>query len=1046
MTISEADRRKVRAATAAGLAVEHAVGVEERAAANAIRAGAHPLAGRDLALAAPAQAAHGTRAVAHRVDEGAVLALPLRLAVLTLGQHGLLAAHRRGRGERGHEVIPRHRAGAMGIGQADDAGNVSRREAKVHRLESALQSAARCAPALVGGLGKGLLQIDVRPGTQCGIELLELGKQGQLVPARPLGEDLREGGITPPVALAAAQAQAVLKEVDAVEHGRLGQDRQQHLDLRIGVEHVVVVEAQTQKRALHGLVLRWHSHPRKGLGPVEQHPVQAVQRDADRGERGVPHVDEPADGLALGQAERGDIVLASRDRHRRPRPGLQLLAGQDHGLRRRGVRGDALGAEGLEAGRDKLLEHKLAGKRRPLHDNLGVLQSTLANPNPARLEKIVRNQELRREVQSGLRGQCAELPEGIERIVAASDQRWHLGQDLDGPRVGLLVVARELAGPLLLLRSLLLRLRLGLHLVLAHALCIQRIVAVHARIGHLLNLGDDADDDVLVLRCRHKLLVRRDQLAQLCGVRPLDGQLVGDRVPDGLAELRDARAQAPALGRVGHEAAQARSRRQVGPHALQRGGLEADQRALAPHILQLLHGQLAVLQRRDVHRVDQQPRGHVNLGPARDRLERVGDELLDLGDEVQHDRLALADAAHAERALRIVAEGHVLSDGQGRARVRGLGNVHARRMDLVVEREAALGWQAALGQRQALQPGPQQDHLAVLAVEEDHALEVARQVLDQIASSALVVESRDERARVDQRVNRRVALRHVAQQAARSPRGLADRGRYLGRGQNVDDLAVAARLVHARAQLRRRQIVRRATEAKARPSEEQRAAKVDATRTHLEALSSHGAWEDVLAQVVHDHLGQQPRDAVQLHELVRVPGLEQRQRQHRHRRGQGCAPIDARRARRRRRTCLARDLDVHRHGKLLQRARMQPALEEHRRGSAIARAHLALQVLLELSHKAIDVREAETLIAVRKDGQADEHVGVRKLGRAAGHILADERDGQQAPRLGGAGVQARQVCGREDAVAYAVDLRQAVRQDASCPFTRQIQQALALRG
>ena len=77
---------------------------------------------------------------------------------------------------------------------------------------------------------------------------------------------------------------------------------------------------------------------------------------------------------------------------------------------------------------------------------------------------------------------------------------------------------------------------------------------------------------------------------------------------------------------------------------------------------------------------------HAGLARRRPRqsglLELACDEVLDLGNEQHVDALPLGDAAHAERALREVAEDHVLAEREsGDCRVVML-DVHARRVDL----------------------------------------------------------------------------------------------------------------------------------------------------------------------------------------------------------------------------------------------------------------------------------------------------------------------------------------------------------------------------
>ena len=95
----------------------------------------------------------------------------------------------------------------------------------------------------------------------------------------------------------------------------------------------------------------------------------------------------------------------------------------------------------------------------------------------------------------------------------------------------------------------------------------------------------------------------------------------------------------------------------------------------------------------------------------------------DLGDDEEDDRLPLADAAHAVRALRVVAEGQVLAERQHRARARRLRDVHARRVHLVVEREAALLGHAAPLEVHRRPADAQQDLLVPALLEVDDALD-----------------------------------------------------------------------------------------------------------------------------------------------------------------------------------------------------------------------------------------------------------------------------------------------------------------------------------
>ena len=127
---------------------------------------------------------------------------------------------------------------------------------------------------------------------------------------------------------------------------------------------------------------------------------------------------------------------------------------------------------------------------------------------------------------------------------------------------------------------------------------------------------------------------------------------------------------------------------------------------LAPDIREVLAAQLVVLHALRLHRVDDEPGRNIleRLNLAHDpggivalHLAQLAlDELLHLGDHEHGDALPDADAAHPVSALRELAEHHVLSEREGRARGERVLDVHARRVDLVVEGEALLEADATL--------------------------------------------------------------------------------------------------------------------------------------------------------------------------------------------------------------------------------------------------------------------------------------------------------------------------------------------------------------
>ena len=139
-------------------------------------------------------------------------------------------------------------------------------------------------------------------------------------------------------------------------------------------------------------------------------------------------------------------------------------------------------------------------------------------------------------------------------------------------------------------------------------------------------------------------------------------------------------------------------------------------------------------------------------------------ELLHLRDDKQRDGLTLADATHAEGALREVAEDHILAERQRGARVERVFDVHARRVDLVVKGEALLYGNAALGELEDAPGRLDQDHLLVALVEKDDAFAPpAEAVREEVVRDALVAHARDQRACVNECVELRLSVGDVAE-------------------------------------------------------------------------------------------------------------------------------------------------------------------------------------------------------------------------------------------------------------------------------------------
>jgi hypothetical protein len=65
-----------------------------------------------------------------------------------------------------------------------------------------------------------------------------------------------------------------------------------------------------------------------------------------------------------------------------------------------------------------------------------------------------------------------------------------------------------------------------------------------------------------------------------------------------------------------------------------------------------------------------------------------------LWDDKELYRLTLSNASHSKGALSVVTESHIFAQRQCSSSINALVNIHAGRVNLVVEREAAM-WRAA---------------------------------------------------------------------------------------------------------------------------------------------------------------------------------------------------------------------------------------------------------------------------------------------------------------------------------------------------------------
>src|SRR5689334_1889341 len=86
---------------------------------------------------------------------------------------------------------------------------------------------------------------------------------------------------------------------------------------------------------------------------------------------------------------------------------------------------------------------------------------------------------------------------------------------------------------------------------------------------------------------------------------------------------------------------------------------------------------------------------------------------------------------HAKRALGVVSECHVLANRHHSTSARQLLNINARRVYLIIEREAPLQSDTACRQRYNEPTGAQQDALPIVLVEKHYTVRVWQSAVEQ---------------------------------------------------------------------------------------------------------------------------------------------------------------------------------------------------------------------------------------------------------------------------------------------------------------------------
>lgn len=436
----------------------------------------------------------------------------------------------------------------------------------------------------------------------------------------------------------------------------------------------------------------------------------------------------------------------------------------------------------------------------------------------------------------------------------------------------------------------------------------------------------------------------------------------------------------------------------------------------APDVGKFLARQLDKLQGLHAHRVDEEPAGNVERNVRAEIVAEVlHHPLVDLRDHKEVDGLTTTNAPHTVGSLGIITERHVLTDGDGGLGVGRLLDVHSSGVDLVVERETTVGVETTLIEEDRATALAQEDHLAIVSVEVDHAFHPLGEVLEEVVGDFFVVHSSDQGTCVDECVVT-TRERNLFKQQLGVPVLLDElSSRDEARCQDVDDLAITSGLVLTVAKIKGQKVAGCSREADALAKEDV-ASELVTAGADLELLEVHARGEDVLAEVVVDDFGQQADDTKELAKLLGIVGLEQRQRE------DTVGTVD-----------------------LVGSGDLQPLTKERAGWTEITGSSLATVVLLELHDDAFEIRHAQTFVAVGEHSETDERVGMGKLRRATGHVFADKRHGHEETTLRRAWVKEHHVSGVEDTIGDTVDLGEDVREERRDPVSRKVEQLLGLR-